>query len=234
MNLKILGVIPARGGSKGVPKKNIRMVGGVPLIVHSILAARESKLLTECIVDTDNEEIANISTENGAKVVMRPSELAQDDTPIIETIKHLLHQYEKKQVTFDAVVLLQPTSPIRTGKNIDEAISLLMNPDTDGVISVVRMEDTHPARMYSLDANQWMHPLYKDLETTRRQDLQPVYYRNGCIYAVKTGVLFKENSLMPHRKKAYIMPVAWLANIDDERDLLIADVLVTAWKTGKI
>lgn len=212
----------------------MRMIDGKPLIYYSIEAAQQSKILDAFVVDTDDDNIANIASEAGALVLKRPTELAQDHSSVVDVALRVINKFEEKGETFDIIVLLQPTSPIRTGNNIDEAITLLLkDKDTEGVISVVAMKDTHPARMYQM-ANEQLMPLDKSLEIKRRQDLEPVYYRNGCIYAIKVEALKHQRSFMPLNKKGYIMPSAWLANIDDERDLIITEALVKVWKEGRI
>lgn len=232
--MKILGLIPARGGSKGVPKKNIRLVGNKPLIHYTIEAGKQSKLLDLLLVDTDSEEIASVASLTGVNILNRPSELAQDESSIVDVALRVINHFEQQQINIDLLVLLQPTSPIRTGSNIDEAIKMLLdNPQADAVISVVSMEDTHPARMYKITEKQLI-PLHPDIESRRRQDLEPIYYRNGCIYAIKVNALKLQRTFMPIKKMAYVMPSNWLANIDDERDLIITEALITAWKNGVI
>ena len=134
---------------------------------------------------------------------------------------------EKDGEVYDILILLQITSPIRTGKNVDDIIEMFeQDPSLSGVISVVPMHDVHPARMYRLDDSNLMLPLNPEWETARRQDIPPVYYRNGCIYAIRTDLLKLNKTLMPEGKKGYVMPVEWLANIDDERDLIITEALI--------
>jgi CMP-N-acetylneuraminic acid synthetase len=232
--MKILGLIPARGGSKGVKRKNIRLVDGSPLIHYTIKAAQQSNCLTHILVDTDDAEIAETAMTTGVEVLKRPAELAQDSSSIVDVAKRIIEHFKKQNILFDILVLLQPTSPIRTGKNIDEAINLLLEEqNTEGVISVVPMEDTHPARMYTMQ-NHKLKALNPELESKRRQELEPVYYRNGCIYAIKVDALLTQNSFMPQHKKGYLMPSEWLANVDDERDLIITEALIKAWKNGAI
>ena len=231
--MKVLGIIPARGGSKGVPRKNIRAVDGIPLIAYAIQCAQQSKLLTHFIVNTDDEEIASVSQEWGAEVMMRPPELATDTAPIIDVAKHIVANLKCPDGTdYDLLVFLQATAPIRTGQDVDNIIRMFqIDPALDGVISVVPMQDMHPARMYHLTSDQHMVPfLGGESETVNRQQLEPVYFRNGCFYAVKTTAMLRENKIMAANKKAYVMPAEWLANIDDERDLLITEVMVKQWK----
>jgi CMP-N-acetylneuraminic acid synthetase len=234
--LNVLGIIPARGGSKGVIGKNTRLVAGEPLIAYSIQAAQASRSLTYFLTTTDDERIAEVAERYGSPVLRRPADLAQDDTPMVPVVLHALDQAEKATERFyDLVVLLQPTSPIREGSDIDAVIHMFEGePELEGVISVCAMDDAHPARMYHLDEAGWMEPLWSEWETARRQDLPVVYYRNGAIYAIRRSTLVEQRTLMSRRKKAYVMPVERLANIDDERDLVITEALVKLWKAGQL
>ena len=233
--MKILAIIPARGGSKGVPDKNIRIVAGRPLIAYAIECAQESRLINRIIVSTDSPIIAQTASDHGAEVLMRPSHLAQDDTPMPPVLLHVLQTLQENGENYDLIVLLQVTSPIRTGQDIDHVVEMFASaPNLDAVISVVPMDDVHPARMYTLDEGKWMNPYIESGEEARRQDLPVVYYRNGCIYAIRSEILKDKKSLMVKNKKAYIMPAKWLANIDDERDLIIAEALIKMWKTGQL
>jgi len=234
--MRVLGVIPARGGSKGVVNKNVRLVGGEPLIAYSIRAAQESGHLTDFLTTTDSENIARIAMGYHSPILMRPAGLALDDSPVVGVVLHALREAELEAgQPYDAVVLLQPTSPIRTGEDVDNVIAMLRdNPEIDGVISVCPMDDVHPARMYRLDGDEWMDPLCEELETARRQALPVVYYRNGALYAVRRSVVVDRRTLMAKRKKAYVMPREHLANIDDERDLVVTDALVRLWKEGRL
>jgi CMP-N-acetylneuraminic acid synthetase len=227
--MKILAIIPARGGSKGVPGKNIKLLGEKPLIAHSIICAQESKKLSKFVVTTDSEEIAAISKKHNATVIQRPADLAADDSNVVTAVTHVLQQLDE---TYDLIILLQPTSPLRTATDLDSIISMFEeDKNLDGVISVVQFDDCHPARMYTLDKNLSLSPFIDGDETLRRQDLTPVYYRNGCFYAVKTEAFLKEKSFMVKHKKAYIMDVNWMANIDSQRDFKIAELLYDEWNT---
>ena len=228
--MNTLAIIPARAGSKGVKNKNIRLIDNIPLIGYSIHASQQSKLLTHALVSTDDEAIASIARTYGTEVQMRPAYLAQDDTPIVPVVRYVLEELKKNGLEYEIIVLLQPTSPLRSGRDIDSVIEMFYEPGVDGVISVVPMDDIHPARMYSLESDLQMIPLDRENEFTRRQELKPVYYRNGCIYAVRTKTFLSENSLMVKNKRAYVMPYEWMLNIDHERDLLLAEPLVKLWK----
>lgn len=225
--MKVLVIIPARGGSKGVPKKNIKILGDKPLIAHAIDCAKASKKTTRFIVSTDSEEIAEVAKQLGSEVIQRPEDLATDTSNVVTAVEHV---YQELQEDFEIIVLLQPTSPLRTSADLDHIISMFENDTIDGVISVVPMDDMHPARMYNLGSNAELIPFITEGETARRQDLKPVYYRNGCFYAVKTEAFFKEKSFMVTNKKAYIMNADWLANIDTPRDFKIAEILYQDWK----
>lgn len=226
--MKVLVIIPARGGSKGVPKKNIKILGDKPLIAHAIDCAKASKKVTKVIVSTDSEEIAAVAKHYGSDVILRPEDLATDTSNVVTAVEHVYHSLNE---VFDVIVLLQPTSPLRTSKDVDKIISMFEEDNAiDGVISVVPMDDMHPARMYNLSSNSELIPFLTEGETARRQDLKPVYYRNGCFYAVKIAAFFKEKSFMVTHKKAYIMNADWLANIDTPRDFKIAEILYQDWK----
>jgi CMP-N-acetylneuraminic acid synthetase len=231
--MRVLAIIPGRGGSKGVKGKNIRMVDGMPLIGYAIKTASEAAKIDRFIVNTDSNEIEEVATSFNAEVYRRQPKWGSDRAPIVPVILETIEALEKQGEFYDVVVLLQITSPIRTGKNVDEVIEMFENdPQLSGVISVVPMHDVHPARMYRLNENSLMLPLNPEWETVRRQDIPPVYYRNGCIYATRIDVLKKNLTLMPEGKKGYVMPVEWLANIDDERDLIITEALIKHFKTN--
>lgn len=229
--LKTLAVIPARGNSKGVPGKNIRLLGGIPLILHAIQTARESKRITDFAVNTDSEAIAAVARDAGAAVIMRPPQMALDDSPVMPAVIQTLNACQKETgEAFDLVVLLQPTSPFRTGEDADRIVSMLEQDATiDGVISVVPVGDHHPARMYSVDESGHMQHVWDQDETGHRQQLKELYIRNGCFYAVRTSALIRENTLMVQKKAAYVMQEKWHVNIDTEKDFLLATVMVDLW-----
>jgi CMP-N-acetylneuraminic acid synthetase len=230
--MKILAIIPARGGSKGVPGKNIKLLGDKPLIAHAIECAIGSKTVTKIVVSTDSDEIAKVAANYQVEIIKRPSALADDTSNVVTAAEHV---YKFLNEEFDIVVLLQPTSPLRTANDLDNVITLLQeNPESDGVISVVPMDDLHPARMYNLSEDNKLIPFLENGEILRRQDLIPVYYRNGCFYAVRTKAFFEQKSFMVENKLAYIMNPEWLANIDTQRDFKLATLLYEDWKNESI
>ncbi|WP_284651832.1 acylneuraminate cytidylyltransferase family protein [Flavobacterium terrisoli] len=227
MKNKVLVIIPARGGSKGVPKKNIKLLGDKPLIAHAIDCAKDSTKTTKIIVTTDSEEIAEVAQKYQSEVILRPAELADDTSNVVTAVEHVLQNVGE---SYDIIVLLQPTSPLRTGQDLDNVITILEeNNAVDAVISVVPLDDLHPARMYNI-IDQKLSSFVTNGETLRRQDLQPVYYRNGCFYAIRTNAFLKEKSFMVANKMPYVMDTEWLANIDSPRDFKIAAVLYEEWK----
>lgn len=223
--MNILGLIPARGGSKGVPGKNIKSLAGKPLILYTIEAALASSLAT-CIVSTDDPAIAKIAKNAGASVpFMRPEELATDTAKSLDVVKHaLLLMEEREGRRFDAVMLLQPTAPFRNSGDIDFAIQLLeSNPLADSVISVVNVEAHHPARMKYIEDGRLVDPSFAEAyESQNRQELTPMYIRNGAIYLTKRESLLN-NSFKGKICLAYVMPSDRSSNIDTIEDFEYAE-----------
>ena len=226
--MKVIAIIPARGGSKGVPGKNKKLIDGKPLISYTIEAALQSKSLSQTWVSSDDPEIIDIARQYPAiQLHKRDDSLATDNSPVADTVKEII-----KQTGCDAVMLLQPTAPIRTSNNIDAAINLLeASAKTNSVISVVAMNDIHPARMY-WKKDDLLISIFPEFEQARRQDIPPAFYRNGSIYLVRRAAFEKQHSLMIKPTIPYIMPLDWLLNIDEPRDMIIAEALIPAWKKG--
>jgi len=233
--IKILAIIPARGGSKGVPGKNIIKFDGKPLIQYAVDCALNSNLLDKIIINSDDQSILDtVDDKNSERIIkeLRPKELGSDNSSIVDVVLHTLTQIKDK---YDLVILLQVTSPLRTSRDIEEIVGLFTKDEKlEGVVSVVPMDDMNPARMYELGSESDLKPLMKEAEATRRQDLKPVYYRNGCFYAVKTEVLVQQKTFMPTYKRAYVMNPDHLLNIDSFRDVKLAEVLIKAWKNKEL
>jgi CMP-N-acetylneuraminic acid synthetase len=224
--LKVLGLIPARGGSKAIPDKNIVTVNGKPLIAYTILAAAEAKRLTRFIVSTDSERIAAVCLKLGSEVpFLRPTELARDDTPTLPVVLHAL-DYLKE--AYDAVMILQPTSPLRSSDDIDSAVQMLeADPMADSVISVLKVGDNHPARMKFIHDGVLVDPPFAEkIEGQRRQDLPELYLRNGAIYLTRTTVIREQGSLKGKKSLALVMPEIRSVNIDFPIDLVVAEALL--------
>ena len=226
---KILAVIPARGGSKGLPRKNVLPLSGKPLIGWTIEAVKESKNIDRIVVSTDDREIASACEKLGVRVpYFRPKKLAKDDTPAIDVVVHVLERLKTSENYMpDYVALFQPTSPLRTSLDIDRAVELLFsNSRADSVISLVDVsESPYWMRTVAKDGfiRHFMRHDYKDL---RRQDLPPVYIVNGAIYISKTDVLLKNGSFSSNRTIGYLMPRSRSIDIDDMIDFRIAEMLL--------
>jgi CMP-N,N'-diacetyllegionaminic acid synthase len=222
---KVLALIPARGGSKGVKNKNIRVLSGKPLIAYTIEAARKSTRITDVLTSTDSDAIAHAAETCGSEVLRRPSELAQDDSPMAPVALHALDTLITKGRRYDQVILLQPTCPLRTTEDIDNVLTLLNRSDADAAVSVYRVYDTHPARMYRIKENRLVS-YSPDQERRNRQDLEPVYHRNGSLYAILVDALRKEMTFFPPNSRPYVMPRERSLNIDEELDFEWAEFLM--------
>lgn len=226
--MKVLGIIPARGGSKGVPGKNIKHLAGKPLIAYSIDAAKDS-ILTKVIVSTDDEQIRTVAMDFGANVpYLRPNSLASDTSKSLDVSRHALLTMEKlDNIQYDAIMLLQPTSPFRTTEEINQAIELLLaNPDADSVISVVDVQGHHPARMKYLEEGILVDPPFCEAyENQNRQELRPVYIRNGAIYLTKRNTLLN-NSYKGSKCLGLVMSRPRSSNIDTLFDFKLAEWLL--------
>ena len=229
--MKVLGIITARGGSKGIPGKNLKLLAGKPLLAYTVETARRSGALDRLILSTEDEAIATLGRDLGCDVpFMRPIDLAHDDTPHLPVIQHATRwMQERINYTPDAVMILQPTSPLRTAEDIAASIDLLARSGADSVLSVSEIPvHAHPMRALRLD--QAGHavlfvtgePVRKRIN--RRQDLPPAWVMNGAIYACRTKVLFDaEPSLYGNRVVAYRMPAARSISIDDLEDWAAAE-----------
>ena len=229
--MELLAVIPARGGSKGIPKKNLVPFQGMPLIVHSIRHAQESSLVTRVVVSTENDEIRSVALAHGAEVPFpRPAELAGDQVLDIPVFQHVLSELERREhYKPDLVVHLRPTTPHRKPGWIDEAVRLLIdNPMADSVRSVSKPEK-HPYRMFTIDSEGYLDPIMKHLHPVpyllRRQDLPDVYYYNCVIDVTRPTTIFGKNSMTGDRIFPYIMDPAEVIDIDTRQDLRIAELL---------
>lgn len=227
---KVLGIVPARGNSKGIPRKNLRLLLGRPLISYTLDAALESDALKRLIVSTDDPEIAAVAEDHGVEVPFkRPSELARDETPQIEVVLHALEVLEgSERSRYDVVVLLQPTAPLRSAEDIRSSVRMLLETGGDSVVSFCRVEQGHPFYMYTLDGNKPRPLLDVPPQITRRQQFPEIYLRNGAIYATRRDVLVEQRSFYGRDTRAYVMPSERSINIDRETDLIFAEALLQA------
>lgn len=216
----VLAVITARGGSKGIPGKNIRMVAGKPLIAWTIDAAKPSRYIDRLILSTDDEKIASVAAEFGCEVPFRrPQNLAQDDTPGIEPVLHAVEMLPH----YDHVILLQPTSPLRTTEDIDACLELFEKRGAKACVSVVET-DKPPFWMYQLEPDNKMKPVLENGERYhRRQDAPPVYVLNGAVYVAHAQWLRESKSFLTEETLAFVMPKERSLDVDTEADLLLAE-----------
>ena len=219
-----LAIIPARGGSKRLPRKNILNLNGKPLIAWSIEVGLSSKYIDSIVVTSDDNEILEISKKYGVTTAKRPYELANDTATTIDVVKHTIKSIDK---IYDYIILLQPTSPLRTSQHIDEAIELLSKKSADAVISVCEMEHS-PLWCNTLPKDGSMIDFLKEEVLNKRsQDLEKYYRLNGAIYICDTNRLLKENSFFLKDKVfAYIMNRESSVDIDEEIDFELAKVLI--------
>lgn len=224
MKNRIIAIIPARGGSKKIPRKNIKLLCGKPLIAYTIIRAKKSKYLDNFYVSTENEEIAEISRRYGAEVIERPEKLAKDETPTIDVIFHVLDNLKGKNYNPDIVVLLQPTSPLRNAEDIDNAIKLFLDSDCKSVVSVCEME--HPPYWSFKIEEGYLKSLFdRRYVRMRRQDLEKVYIPNGAIFVSTPQTLYKYKSFYCNHIIPYIMPIERSVDIDNELDFMLAELL---------
>ncbi|MDD2236880.1 MAG: acylneuraminate cytidylyltransferase family protein [Kiritimatiellae bacterium] len=219
--MSILGLITARGGSKGIPRKNIVDLGGKPLIAWTIEAAQQSQSIDRVLVSTDDEEIADVARSSGAEVpFMRPEKLARDGSAHIPVIQHALQWIKQDEGALpDFVCLLQPTSPFRTSAHIDAAVQLLHEKKADAVVSVCEAK-THPFLTRKLDENGLLQPFMSiPSGYLRRQDFPPAYEINGAIYLCRSRIVTEQGTLLPEKTGAFVMDEKASLDIDTPDDL---------------
>ena len=226
--MNVLGLITARGGSKGIPRKNIADLHGKPLIAWTIEAALQSDVLNRVIVSTDDQEIAAVSRKYGAEVpFLRPAGLAADRSAHIPVIQHALQWVEQDCGSLpEYVCLLQPTSPLRTARHIAQAVALLRKQNFDAVVSVCEAK-THPFLTRKLDENGLLQPFMPiPSGYLRRQDFPPAYEINGAIYLCRSSIVMKEGTLLPEKNGAFVMDEKSSLDIDTSDDLARARILL--------
>ena len=232
---QVLAIIPARAGSKGLPGKNIKNFCGKPLIAWSILTALECTDIDRVIVSTDSLEYAEIAVNYGADVpFVRPDDLASDNSLSIDVIKHALHQIDPGQSIYSIVVLLEPTSPLRTAKLLTSAINKLKTTNARSVVAISKAISSHPSFMYTLDSNDFMKPLLASSTNgiLRRQDITDMYYLAGSFYISYVKDLF-DNLTFYHSKTAgIVIPPEYSQEIDSPIDFVLAEALMKFLRPG--
>lgn len=219
-NKKVLGLIPARGGSKGVPRKNIRMLAGKPLIAWTIEEAQKSKHIDRLVLSSEDEEIIEVAKSFGCEVpFVRPIELAADDTPGIAPVLHALRQLP----SYDIVVMLQPTSPLRTVQDIDESLNFFVNNSAHVCVSISEVTK-NPYWMFTMDEDNYLEKLLeRNKIVSRRQDLPKIYTPNGALFIAKNSYLLEKKSFYTKDTTGYVMPKERAFDIDDEFDFIICE-----------
>lgn len=224
----VLGLIPARSGSRTIPHKNIYLLHGKPLICYTIEAARASRYVTMVATSTDSAEIGRVAEQAGSQIIVRPPELAEDDTPMLPVVQHAVQMIEKEwQKHLDAIVLLQPTSPLRTAQDIDAALEILFSAGIDSVMSVYALpKKYHPQRVKRIVDGLLQPYEANTVVGVQRHQLSDIYKGNGAIYAMWRSTLIEKNSLFGERTAPYLMPLERSLDIDDWMDMELARLLL--------
>lgn len=232
---KVLAIIPARGGSKGLPRKNILPLLGKPLVAWSIEQAKESKYIDRIVVSSDDDEIIEVAKNFGAEVPFkRPKYLAEDDSKTIDVIFHTIKFYREFDDK-DICVLLEPTSPLRDAVDIDNALELLTkNKKAESIVSVAEVVAQHPIFLSKLEEGFIRPYLDKGFQILRRQELDKLYFFEGSLYISYIGSLKAHKSFYHENCLAYIVPKWKSFEIDDEVDMIIVESLLTAKLNGRI
>ncbi len=234
MDKKILAVITARKNSNGLPGKNIKLLGGKPLILYTAEVAKKSKFITHLIVSTDDPEAARICSEAGVDVpFMRPAELALDTTPHLPVMQHAISFMENKLgIVFDYVVILQPTSPFRTADDIDKTIEKLISSGADSAVSLVEVAaHEHPVKIKKMVDGDLITPYsVEEKEGMRRQDFPTAYKRSGAVYCMRRDLFMKDNRLYGDKVAGHVVPKERSVDIDYLIDWVIAEYMLNSFK----
>lgn len=225
----ILAIIPARGGSKGVPRKNLRLFQGESLLARTIKSAKKSRYIDRIVVSSEDAEIIEEAKRAGADVpFMRPVELAQDHTPGIDPVLHALSKLEH----YDYVVLLQVTSPLRTTEDIDACVEYCLQQKAPACVSVVEV-DKHPYWMVTMPDGIRLQKFYSGEIPARRQDLPEIFTLNGAIYVAKTDWLMQTKSFLTNKTIGFVMPKESSLDLDTELDFKILEAYATLTKENE-
>lgn len=232
--MNVLGLVPARGGSKGIPRKNIKLLCGKPLLQYTAESALRARGLSKVILSTEDEEIADLGRNFGLQVpFLRPAELAEDTAPMLPVVQHALRWMESRGESFDAVCLLQPTNPLRRSEDIDSCIDLLEKSDADAAVTVLEVPaEYNPHWVYFKREDETLHlSMGGQNPITRRQDLPKAFHREGSVYVTRRQVIVENNSLYGNRLAGYLIDRSRSVNIDDSKDWERAVALISACET---
>jgi CMP-N,N'-diacetyllegionaminic acid synthase len=227
--MRVLGLIPARGGSKGISRKNVRDLAGKPLMQWTAEAALAARSITSLVLSTDDDEIAAVGRRCGLRTpFVRPSELAADDTPTLRVVQHAIRTLEQSGESFDAICLLQPTNPFRTAADIDACVELFISSGADAVLSVLPVPlDYNPHWVYFREADGSLHLSTGESQPIpRRQLLPPAFHREGSVYVTRRDIIMETNSLYGDRVVGYEVARHPTINLDTPSDWLRAEELM--------
>lgn len=228
---EVVAVIPARGGSKGLPRKNIRLLAGRPMLAYTIEAALGSPLVSRTIVTTEDPEIRDVARAHGSEIIARPAELATDAAPTSTVTRHVLETLADEGYEPDDVLLLQPTSPLRSSRHVTEALGPFHASDAASVVSVTPAEH-HPRKTFTLRDGR-LEPLFafEDIERPR-QKLEPAYRANGAIFALGRAHFLTETRFVVPPVLAYEMDAGASIDVDSAMDLRIAEAILADGGVG--
>lgn len=225
---RVLGVIPARSGSKGISEKNIKPLAGRPLIQYAIECAREVSRIDRTVVSTDSPYIAELAANLGADIpFLRPSDLATDQTPMFDVIEHAVTELEAQGEDLDLIVLLQPTAPLRRPSHVNDALDLIKKTECDSVVSVVEIPGHYrPHYAMKIDEGRLVNFLPEGQEVTRRQDAPPAYSRDGTVYVIRRDVLMNTRSIYGNDCRPLLLSRSDSVNLDTLDDWNRAEELL--------
>lgn len=220
-----VAIIPARGGSKGIKRKNLALINGKPLIAYTCEAALQSKKINRIIVSTDDLEVADFVKNMGIEIpFIRPSELANDFTPMIDVLMHALSWFDSQNYDIDDIILLQPTSPLRTSDQIDTALTIFSQKNPDTLVSIMKVpHQFNPLSVLKEESDGRMVPYLNQPVITRRQDKPVVFARNGPAILITKASLIKKGILYGDHTIGYLMDYKTSIDVDDYQDLLMAE-----------
>jgi CMP-N,N'-diacetyllegionaminic acid synthase len=234
MNGLVLGIVPARGGSRGVPQKNLKPLAGKPLLAYAAEVAAASGVFDRVVLSTDDEAIAALGRSVGLDVpFMRPPSLAQDDTPMLPVLLHAITSVEQDGFKPDFVILLQPTSPLRLPVHIRQAATLLQDTGCDSVVSVTKLPShCSPDYVMKIKDGRLSNFLPEGVRVTRRQEARPAYVRDGTVYAFRRDLAMNDHTIYGADCRALIVPPEESLSIDTEEDWMLAERRLTALQSG--
>ena len=232
--MKILSIIPARKGSKDIKNKNLVKFKGKPLIFHSIRVSKKIKSITT-FVSTDSKKILQYAKKKGIQFnYLRPKFLAKDKSNVIDAVFHALKWFKERKVNFDAILLLQPTSPLRTSEDILAALKIAQHEDVTSVIGVCEVVDSHPQKLKTISGNRLKSYVGQTFQQVRSQDLSPTVYRtNGAIYLTRRDIIMERQEFYGEQPAPLIMPPDRSIDIDTEFDFYMASQIMARKFEGK-